>query len=169
MNLLEFTIEYLKQTADFQRGVGLCAAETRTFLKQHIFDRNKISALFEKLQQRIDYISKPDYIRRNNFVTVNGQQQNIANSYQIDDSVSHCNTDQNTGTGVLIDLSMKQNRLTDKQSHDYNSTTIRNLCKNMKKREILDKIRKKILDKRRDTIEASEVVQDDIMWRPWRF
>lgn len=161
VNVLEFTIEYLKQTADFQRGVGLCAEETKTFLKHHVFDRRKISALFQKIEQKIHYISKPQYIEENNIDDVGEHlQQHTFDSNRVEES-----------TGVLLDLSMKQNRLGDEPGYNYNSTTIHRLCNNVKKREILDKIRKKILDKRRmgDTNQKVEVESNEIMWRPWRY
>lgn len=166
VNLLEFTIEYLKQTTDFQKGVGLCAKETKTFLKRHVFDRNKISALFHKIEQRIEHISKSEYIKKNNIDAVGGffnRQITFASNQVLDSS---------NNTGVLLDLSMKQNRGGDETGYSYNSTaTIHSLCKNLKKREILDKIRKKILDKRRmsDSSQNVEIVQNEIMWRPWRY
>lgn len=160
VNLLEFTIEYLKQTADFQRGVGLCAKETKTFLKHHIVDRHKINSLFHKIEQRIDHISKPEYIENYNIDIVGGLfiRPNTIDQVEV------------SANGVLLDLSMKQNK--QNRLEDDNST-IHNLCRNLKKREILDKIRKKILDKRRsmcDTTQKVEIVQNEIMpWRPWRY
>lgn len=149
----------MKQTADFQRGVGLCAKETKTFLKHHVFDRSKINALFQKIEQRIGYISEhSEAININTFGGVL-TRNNILDSSHIEESAN----------GVLLDLSMKQNRLGDETSYNYNSNTIHSLCKNLKKREILDKIRKKILDKRRITATTQNVVQNELVWRPWRY
>lgn len=161
-------MEYLKQTTDFQKGVELCAEETKSFLKQHIFDRNKINDLFQKIQERIDFLTEPDYIKQRTFLAGNGfsKQQNTTDNNHDYDSSYFCDTDQSTG--VLLDLSMNQNRLAD---DNYNSTNIRSLCNKSRKREILDKIRKKILDKRRmiNISQGIVIAQDDMMWRPWRF
>lgn len=155
----------MKQTADFQRGVGLCAEETKIFLKQHIFDKSKISALFEKIQQRIDYISAYDHNQTKKCEAAGGllKQQNTMHIYEVEDYDQSC-------SGVLLDLSMKQNRLADEAGRNSNSATIRNLCTKLKKREILDKIRKKILDKRGISNISEKVKLDhDDVWRPWRF
>lgn len=156
VELLEFTVKYLKQTVDFQRGVGLCAEETKAFLKQHILDRRKKEILLHKLEQRIRFIS---------------QQQSIDT---IGDIQREAELDQvnQTGAGVLLDLSMKQNRLRETTGHSSSVTPVMNrVCNKLKKREILDKIRQKILNKRRmsDTNQKMEFVQNDIMWRPWRY
>lgn len=137
----------------------MCAKETKTFLKHHVFDRSIINALFQKIEQRIGYISQPEYSEPNNIDTFGGllTRQNILDSCQLEESAN----------GVLLDLSMKQNRLGDETN--YNSNTIRSICKNLKKREILDKIRKKILDKRRMTATSQNVVQSELVWRPWRY
>lgn len=157
VNLLEFTVDYLKQTADFQRGVGLCAEETKAFLKQHIFDRRKMNVLLQKLEQRIDFVSR--------------QQSTACNDAFQRDRVFDQVTD--STDGVLLDLRMKQNRLRDATSRSNTSTsTTNNVCKQLRKREILDKIRQKILDKRRMSDITSlkvEVVQHNSMWRPWRY
>lgn len=144
----------MKQHTDYQRGIGLCAEETKTFLKHHVFDRTKIRALCQKIEQRIDCISKTEYNDAVGHRHLN--QPNTFDSNQVEDSVNNA--------GILLDLSMKQNRRGHETGYNYNSTAIHSICKNLKKREILDKIRNKILDKRR----MSEV-QNEIMWRPWRY
>ncbi|KAG4070444.1 hypothetical protein HA402_005676 [Bradysia odoriphaga] len=155
VRLLEFTVEYLKQRADFQRGVGLCAEETKAFLKQHIFDRRKMSILIQKLEQRLDLISQQQ--TSDTIDTI--PQDNIF------DQVSE------SSTGVLLDLSMKQNRLRDATINTTTTPTINSVYNKLKKREILDKIRQKILNKRRmsATNQKVELVQNEIMWRPWRY
>lgn len=81
-----------------------------------------------------------------------------------------CNSNE-VETDVLLDLSTKQNRLRNVTDYSYNSTNIHRLCNNLKKREILDKIRKKIMDKRRmsHTNRKLEIEHNEIMWRPWRY
>lgn len=152
----------MKQTADFQKGVGLCAEETKTFLRHHIFDRCKTTALFEKIEQRLDNISR---------------ERNIQTNYQIPHrQITFHRTNPNQmeepTAGVLLDLSMKQNRQRDQVDHNSTTTTsIQSLCSTLNKREILDKIRKKILDKRRlmDTNQSMEIIRNEMMWRPWRY
>ncbi len=157
--MLEFTVDYLRQTTDYQRGVGLCAEETKTFLKHHIFDRRKISALFQTIEQRIEYISKQQFLHKNRIDTV--QRQNTFDSNLVDE----------TTAGVLLDLSMKQNRTQNESRYSsQNHLTIPSSSNNLKKREILDKIRKKILDKRRRMSDGTmDLVQNEMMWRPWRY
>ncbi|XP_037032079.1 uncharacterized protein LOC119071305 [Bradysia coprophila] len=158
VRLLEFTVEYLKQRADFQRGVGFCAEETKAFLKQHIFDRRKMNILFQKLEQRIDLITQH-------------QTSDTIDTFQQESIFDHVTE---SSTGVLLDLSMKQNRLRDATSNSYITTTptINSVCNKIKKREILDKIRQKILNKRRmsdSSHQKVEIIQNEIMWRPWRY
>lgn len=103
----------------------------------------------EKIQQRFNRTVDSNYFQGKDFQTVREEQET---------------------TGVLLNLSMKHNRLSYEPSYHVNSTTIRNVCNNVKKREVLDKIRKKILDKRRMSAfnERSKIVGGEAMWRPWR-
>ncbi|KAJ6643671.1 hypothetical protein Bhyg_08635 [Pseudolycoriella hygida] len=163
VKLLEYTIEYLKQTAEYQRGIGFCAEETKTFLEQSVFDRRKLGALIRLIEQRINYIAREEHIEVNNNGETDGRVFNSIDVNHIKDSANN--------NGVLLDLSLKRNRLAGECDYNSNANPSHSLNNKLKKREILDKIRKKILDKRRVscTTQKVEIVQNEIMWRPWRY
>lgn len=175
IHVLELTVEYLKQTTDFRRGINLCAMETETFLYDHHFDSKSMNKLVKEITHRISNIPEPECAEVNTFQAAttaandgwpNTTRKQIADSFLPE----NWQRDRSLATAVLLDLSMKQNRKKDCVIDNSETHSAAGMCGNSRKREILEKIRKKILDKRRLSGVARVKFDDDkdLMWRPWR-
>lgn len=161
--------QQFNELENFQNGVNLCVKETKYFLQK--FNCLKSEHLIRKIEQQL---------LENNVVTVEANQIIKIKNYKNNNNNSTTNKNNH---GVLLDLSQKsrnRKKCSDKMNKKNDSINHRKNSMGKiitAKKEILEKIRMKILEKQRlrelfnnhqhDIVDVDYEVEEGFMWRPW--
>ena len=180
-DILELVIQHLKpqmgifcDVSNYQNGINLCANETIKFLETFPLtncssnsstDDTNMRQLVEKVKQSL----------------IEMCQQNTNNIIEMitsadENQCSNNKEDANDEDGVLLDLSKHSTQTGDSNIHgrmwcelqESKEPEIRSSAV-VAKREILEKIRQKIFEKRRlkNISRRCPDIGDSFMWRPW--